>query len=182
VVGTICALREEKCLPVLLDAFAHIARPGRKLVIVGSGPMREQLEEQCRHLSLTSYCHFEPTTHAVASWLHSMDVFVLPSRTEGLSNALMEAMACGCAVVASEVGGNPELVRPGKTGLLFPSGDAPALAAALEKLAEHPELRATLAQAAVETSRQEFLPSVSTRRMEQIYAGCLDTISGSTAL
>src|SRR5204863_9056036 len=81
----------------------------------------------------------------VPEWLSSIDIFVLPSRTEAFSNSLMEAMACGCCAVASDVGGNPELVKPGETGLLFKPQDPDDLAAQLQTLIENPDLRRDLA-------------------------------------
>jgi glycosyltransferase involved in cell wall biosynthesis len=169
VVGVVCGLRPEKRLDLLLDAFARIAAPRRKLVLVGSGTEALALAEQVERLGLGPYCHFEPTTSAVAEWLHSMDVFVLPSRTEGLSNSLMEAMACGCAVIASDAGGNPELVSDGSTGLLFPSGDAEALAVGLARLAENAALRSELGARAAALIRERFSLADAARRMAEIY-------------
>ena len=169
VVGVVCGLRPEKRLDLLIDAFAKIAAPGRKLVFVGSGTERQVLVDQCERLGLTPHCYFEPTTSAVAEWIHSMDVFVLPSRTEGLSNSLMEAMACGRAVIASDAGGNPELVTDGSTGLLFPSGNADALAAALSRLVENVELRSELGARAAGLIREKFSLAHAARRMAAIY-------------
>lgn len=169
VIGTVCVLRSEKGLDLLLEAFAKVARPGRKLVIAGSGPILSDLERQRTQLSLGTDCHFEPATSQVASWLHSMDVFVLPSRSEALSNSLMEAMACGCAVVASDTGGNPELVTHNVNGLLFPRGDGIALASTLDSLAKDPALRARLGQKAAATIQQHFTAAASAARMAEIY-------------
>jgi len=174
VVGVVCGLRPEKRLDLLIDAFAKIAAPGRKLVFVGSGTERQVLVDQCERLGLTPHCYFEPTTSAVAEWIHSMDVFVLPSRTEGLSNSLMEAMACGRAVIASDAGGNPELVTDGSTGLLFPSGNADALAAALSRLVENVELRSELGARAAELIREKFSLAHAARRMAAIYLARLE--------
>ena len=169
VVGTVCVLRPEKRLDLLLDAFAKIAAPGRKLAIVGSGPLLASLEAQRQRLALHSACHFEPATSAVADWLHSIDIFVLPSRSEALSNSLMEAMACGCAVVASDVGGNPELVSDRINGLVFPNGDVNALATALDLLAKDPAMRKRLGGSAAETIAQKFTVAASAERMAEIY-------------
>ena len=98
-----------------------------------------------------------------------MDVFVLPSLTEGLSNSLMEAMACGCCAIASNVGGNPELVTDGITGLLFPSQDRDALIVCLAAATASAGLRRTLAAAAVERMRAEFSLRRSAERMQQMY-------------
>lgn len=169
VAGVVCGLRAEKRLDLLLQAFARIAAPGRKLVIVGSGPLRGEIEALSSRLSLQPYCHFEPATSAVTDWLRAIDVFVLPSRSEALSNSLMEAMACGCAVIASDIGGNPELVSHDSTGLLFPSGDVEALAAALTRLAEDPCLRASLGARAASFIRERFTLAHAVQRMAAIY-------------
>jgi glycosyltransferase involved in cell wall biosynthesis len=178
VIGVICALRPEKDLPTLMDAFARVRglRPGLKLVIVGSGPVLPELEELRRRLNLAECCHLEPATADVAGWLHKIDIFVLPSRSEALSNSLMEAMACQCAVVASRVGGNPELVDDDGTGLLFPPGDAGALAACLKRLIEHDATRARLAEAGAIFMRN-FSLEAATRRIEEIYGAVTGSLS-----
>jgi len=178
VIGVACALRPEKGLPALLEAFAQVHRryPSR-LLIVGSGPAGPSLEAQARQLQLGAACHFEPAAEAVAPWLRAIDIFVLPSLSEALSNALMEAMACGCCAVASDAGGNPELVAEGHTGRLFPSGDSAALAAVLESLAQDPALRQRLAAAGARFIREGFAREDAARRMGQVYARCLGSAS-----
>jgi glycosyltransferase involved in cell wall biosynthesis len=142
VIGTVCALRPEKGLHILMEAFRKVkaTRRGVKLVIVGSGPMLADLEA-----GGDADCHFQPAERNVAPWLRAMDIFVLPSLSEALSNSLMEAMGCGCCPVASDTGGNPELVTDGETGLLFPVADAEALAARLALLLDQPAYRRRLA-------------------------------------
>jgi glycosyltransferase involved in cell wall biosynthesis len=176
VIGVVCALRPEKGLPTLLQAFAKVVsgpssalRSGLRLVVVGSGPMLETLQALKIELGLQNKCHFEPSTSDVAGWLRAIDIFVLPSLSEALSNALMEAMACGCAVVASEVGGNPELVSDGTTGLLFRAGNAVELADRLERLIVDENLRTRVGVVASESVRQRFSIEASVRRMEEIY-------------
>jgi len=175
VIGVVCALRPEKDLATLVEAFARVRRSqaGLKLVLVGSGPARQELMERCAQLGIREDCHFEPATADVLPWLHAIDIFVLPSRSEALSNALMEAMACGCAVAASEVGGNPELVEHGRTGLLFPAGDAAGLAACLERLAGDDELREGLGEAGAAFIRERFPLAAAAQRMGEIYEGLL---------
>jgi glycosyltransferase involved in cell wall biosynthesis len=171
VIGAVCALRAEKDLPTLVEAFARVRglRPGLRLVIVGSGLELPVLEERRRELGLEDCFHLEPATADVAGWLHAIDIFVLPSRSEALSNSLMEAMACQCAVVASRVGGNTELVDDDGTGLLFPPGDAGALAACLKRLIEQDATRARLAESAAAFMRN-FSLEAATRRIEEIYS------------
>jgi glycosyltransferase involved in cell wall biosynthesis len=170
VIGSVGLMRPEKCFSLLLDAFASILalHPGLKLLLVGGGPERARLERQAAGLGIRDACVFEPACADVACWLSSIDIFVLPSRTEALSNSLLEAMACGCCPVASQVGGNPELVVDGETGLLFESGDAPGLARRLETLIANCDLRHRLAEnAAISAAR--FCSVASVRRTEELY-------------
>jgi glycosyltransferase involved in cell wall biosynthesis len=168
-------LRVEKGLDTLLEAFARVKnlRPALRLVLVGSGVMLAGLQALARSLGIAEQCSFEPATKDVTQWLGAIDIFVLPSRSEALSNALMEAMACGCAVVASRVGGNPELVLDGETGLLFEKSDAAGLAARLRLLIEDEPLRRRLASAGSRMIREKFSLQSSARRMEQIYESFL---------
>ena len=115
----------------------------------------------------------------VPEWLHSMDVFVLPSRSESFSNSLMEAMACGRCVVASAVGGNPELVTDGVNGLLFPSEDVPALERCLRSLVEEdPRLRHSLSAAAAAHIQRSFSMEASIAGISELYATLLDAGAG----
>ena len=175
VIGAIGALRPEKSLETLLEAFGRVkGKVDARLVIVGAGPSLAGLEELARKLALGDACGFEPATADVPARLRSIDIFVLPSLSEALSNSLMEAMACGCAVVATRVGGNPELVHDGENGLLFPPGDMEGLTACLELLLGDPPLRARLAAAAAERMRNEFSIESAAARMEQIYNAVLE--------
>jgi glycosyltransferase involved in cell wall biosynthesis len=140
-----------------------------KLAIVGDGPMLESLQAESRALAIQADCVFALSTNQVTDWLRAIHIFVLPSRSEALSNALMEAMACGCPVVASSVGGNPELVRNAETGLLFESGDAAGLAHALQTLIENDALRRRLAEAGSNFVRERFSIRASAQRMGEIY-------------
>jgi glycosyltransferase involved in cell wall biosynthesis len=101
--------------------------------------------------------------------MSAIDVFVLPSLSEGLSNALMEAMACGSCVIASNVGGNPELITDGVTGLLFPSQDRDALIERLHATLADADLRRSLGAAAAGHMRAEFSLGRSAERMQGIY-------------
>jgi L-malate glycosyltransferase len=180
VIGTIGVLRPEKSLETLLQAFGRLKRGidarlrDARLLIVGGGSSLAGLEDLARKLDLGTECTFEPATKDVPARLRSIDIFVLPSISEALSNALMEAMACGCCAVASEAGGNPELVRNRENGLLFPPGDSEALAACLEVLLGDPALRARLAAAGAERMRKEFSIESAVARMEEIYNAVLE--------
>jgi len=173
--GVVCALRPEKGLDTLLDAFAEVRGlvPGMKLAIVGSGPCLADLQDRARALGVLPDCVFEPATPRVADWLHAIDIFVLPSLSEALSNSLMEAMACGCCVAASSVGGNPELVTHGETGMLFNPRDAAGLAEVLRLLVRDPALRGALANNASGLMRSSFSIEAAARRMGGIYSSLL---------
>jgi L-malate glycosyltransferase len=180
VAGVVCALRPEKDLGTLLRGFAQVrrGRPGVKLVIVGSGPERPKVESLARELGLGDACVLEPATDRVADWLRAIDIFVLPSLSEALSNSLMEAMACGCCVIASRAGGNPELVSHGETGLLFDPGDATGLTAALGELFQNDAARVRMAHAASRRIRENFSLEASARSMGAIYRALFDEPSG----
>jgi len=175
VIGVVCGLRPEKDLATLLAAFARVrgSVPDMRLAIVGSGPCLAGLEEQARVLEIAPQCVFEPATPHVAEWLRAIDIFVLPSLSEALSNALMEAMSCGCCVVASRAGGNPELVSHGESGMLFEARDEAGLAAILRELACDPALRSALASRAVHKIQQQFTLAAAARRLGEIYAALL---------
>ncbi len=171
VVGTVCVLRPEKGLDVLVEAFARLrhAFPDMVLLVVGDGPVRESLLRQAVQLGLGESFRLLPAQSEVAGLLRAIDIFVLPSRSEALSNALMEAMACGCAAVATRVGGNPELVADGKTGLLVAPGDAGELVSALRFLVENEPARARLAESAATFVRSRFSAEASAQRLGEIY-------------
>jgi glycosyltransferase involved in cell wall biosynthesis len=137
---------------------------------VGSGPCWSDVEARARELGILTDCVFQPATLNVAQWLEAIDIFVLPSFSEALSNSLMEAMACGCAVVATRVGGNPELVVHGETGMLFDVRDTTGLAGHLRHLSSLPDLRALLAANAARFIRQRFSLETSAKRMGEIYS------------
>ena len=175
VIGVVCALRPEKGLLTLVDAFAQVrdASPGLKLLIVGDGPMLPALEERVDAHALGAQCVFQPGVADVREWLREIDIFVLPSLSEALSNSLLEAMASGCTVVASRVGGNPELVLDGKTGLLFAPGDTEDLARQLRSLIGSGLLRKQLSENSLSFVREHFNKDASVRRTQELYRSLL---------
>jgi glycosyltransferase involved in cell wall biosynthesis len=172
-VGVVCALRPEKGLGTLLEGFARARGAGMRLLMVGSGPELDGLRGLAGRLGIAEACRFEPASGRVAEWLRRIDIFVLPSLSEALSNSLMEAMACGCAAVASRVGGNPELVEEGVTGLTFAAGDAEGLADALRRMTVNAEWRRGMAAEGARRMRERFSCEASARRMGEIYASFL---------
>jgi L-malate glycosyltransferase len=147
VIGAVCVLRVEKNLELLQEAFARVAPlvPNSKLLLVGSGPERARLQANSCRLGILNDCVFVPAVPAVAPFLRAIDIFVSCSVSEAFSNSLLEAMACGCCVVGSRVGGTPELIADGQRGLLFESGNVDELTAKLTMLIKDASLRKRLA-------------------------------------
>jgi glycosyltransferase involved in cell wall biosynthesis len=173
VVGVVCVLRPEKRLSILIQAFARLSRTNAKLVIVGSGPEEAGLKALVGELGVGESCHFEPATSDVAGWLNQIDIFVLPSRTEAFSNSLMEAMACSCGVIATRVGGNPELIDDGENGLLFEVDNVDELARQLDAMLADPAYSQRLGAAAAAKMASHFTYSQTAATMRQIYDSVL---------
>lgn len=175
VVGCVCGIRVEKDLPTLMRAVALLQAeiPGLRLVLVGSGPAEPEIHALRAQLALENICLLVPQESRIQSWLAGIDIFVLPSTSEALSNALLEAMSSECAAVASDVGGNPEIIDSGVNGLLFPAGDVEALARALRLLAADPAQRLALASAGRESVAARFSPDTAARKLTDLYQNLL---------
>lgn len=146
----VAKLRPEKGHDVLLDAFAAVRRnvPDARLVLVGEGELQDALEARAKSLGVHGAVHFAGMVEDVWPHLAAADVFALASESEAYGIAIAEAMAAGLPVVASRVGGIPELVVPGASGELFDPGDRDALAAHLTRLLTEPDLRARMSDEA----------------------------------
>lgn len=141
VAGTLAHLSPEKGLRYLIEAAAMIpdVRSRMRFIIVGDGQCRQALEDQVREHQLQDCFTFTGFQDRPGQYLASFDMFVLPSLSEGLSSSILSAMATALPVVATNVGGIPELIRHGENGLLVPPADPVALAEAVQYLADHPE-------------------------------------------
>ena len=170
VVGTAAILEHRKGVDVLLEACARIAAPLR-IEIYGDGSLRGALEEQARTLGVDA--RFHGRVGDVRTRLESLDVFVLPSRDENLPMALLEAMAAAVPPVATRVGGVPELVVDGESGLLVAVDDVAGLAEAIQSLAADPARRARLARQAAQRVEAEFEAGALGRQMVTLYADAL---------
>ena len=158
VVGTLGRLVPIKDQLGLIEAFARLAKsvPDARLEIVGDGPLRDKLRARAESLGVAKRVVLPGGTNRPEDVYERFDVFALPSLNEGISNTILEAMASGLPIVASEVGGNPELVRPEVNGMLVPSQDAAALAAALVRYAEDPLRRESQGASSRERAVAEF--------------------------
>jgi glycosyltransferase involved in cell wall biosynthesis len=181
VVGTIAILRPQKALHVLVDAFAHLARslPNAHLVIAGPspGPVRGELEEQARAIGLEERIHFLGQRDDVEAVWRAFDVGAMSSDFEGTPLAAIECMTCGVPLVATAVGGLPDIIEHGRDGVLVAPGDPPALAAALEALLRDPERRARLGAAGCARA-QAFTIERIAARFAQLYRRLLDDGDG----
>jgi glycosyltransferase involved in cell wall biosynthesis len=165
-------LSAQKSLPFMLEVFASAYVENRKLhlLIVGDGPERGSLEALAESLGINQSVSFEGNQIDVRPYLSAADIFVLPSVSEGISNALLEAMSAGLTCLATPVGGNSEVLAHGICGLILPVGDLSAWSRALVEISLSPELRMQFGKAALEHVRREYDFSVVGERMVGLYA------------
>jgi L-malate glycosyltransferase len=164
-----------KNYPGLLHAAARLVPkfPALEFLLVGDGPLRPGLEKMARNLGLEHKVRFLGDRRDVPAVLASLDVSVLPSFSESLSNSVLESMAAGLPVVATRVGGNIELVRNGETGYLVPPNDEIGLADALESLLSDGCLRREWGRRAKEIAQAEFSLARMTEEYQKLYAALL---------
>ncbi len=170
-------LQSQKGVETLLRAWKDVqpSHPSAHLLLVGQGPERAKLEKLAADLELDAAIHFLGQLEPVLPYLRASDVFVLPSFFEGLSNALLEAMACGLPVVTTNIGGTAEVIRPTVDGLLVEPGDAPALAASLRQVLGD----TTLAQRLGAEARRRVEDDYTAERSLARYAALYARLSGS---
>jgi glycosyltransferase involved in cell wall biosynthesis len=171
IVLTAGRLSPDKGLNVLIDAIpAALARvPDARWIICGDGPQRAELEQQVRTAGLTGVVAFAGFRDDLDYWMPNADLFVLPSFTEGLPNVLLEAHAAGVPVVATAVGGTPELVVHGETGLLVHAGDDAALAESMATLLSDDDRRRSMGDAARTRVREHFTFDVQAREYLNLF-------------
>lgn len=160
-------LDEQKGHDVLFQAAVKI--PQARFALAGDGPLRGKLEAEVDRLGLAERVLFLGRRDDIPQLLAACDLFALPSLYEGSSLAVLEAMAARRAVVSSAIGGTAELIADGENGLLVPPGNAPALAAALQRLLADASLREELARKARDRAEAEFSRAAMGRRVEGIY-------------
>src|SRR2546427_486639 len=165
--------RPVKRVTDVVRVFAGVRRElPATLVLVGDGPERDAAEQEVDHLELRRDVRFLGKVDNVAEILRGSDLFLLPSETESFGLAALEAMACAVPVIATAVGGLPEVVVPGETGFLTPKGDVAAMIAhglrVLRDGALHARMRAAAARRALEFAADRIVP-----RYEQLYEDVL---------
>lgn len=170
-VGVVANLRPVKGLDVFLRAASLVSRAGYDAVfrVAGEGELRPGLEREAARLGLANRFELPGSVADVPGFLTGLDIAVLPSRAEGMSNAILEYMAAGKAVVATAVGAAPELIEDETHGLLVPPGDADRLAQAIGRLLSEPALAQRLGEAARCRAWERYCREAMVRRFEDFY-------------
>jgi glycosyltransferase involved in cell wall biosynthesis len=171
VVGIVARLSAVKDHPTLLRAVAMLRRELADVhcVLVGDGPERERLSELAGTLEISDAVHFAGQRQQLPNLHHLFDVSVLCSTSEASPNSVLEAMAAARPVVATAVGGTPDAVHDGVTGLLVPAGDSDRLAAALRLLHDDGARRAAYGAAGREVARADYGEEVVIAKVETLY-------------
>jgi glycosyltransferase involved in cell wall biosynthesis len=170
-VGRLVKEKNVACLMRAMAALPSVDRPW--IALAGGGPLREEIESMREMSGLTADVRLIGERSDATNLMKAADFLVLPSAYEGMSNVLMEAMSAGCPVVASDVGGNPELVEDEVTGLLFPNDDDAALALRLERLSSDAGLRARLSLHAGQRARMRYSVAQLAASTMAVYDRCL---------
>jgi sugar transferase (PEP-CTERM/EpsH1 system associated) len=170
-VGAVGRLHRQKGFADLLTAIAQVQEhiPTVRLLLVGDGELRDDLEIQAQLSGLSNVVTFTGTRSDVPEILAGLDMFVLPSLWEGMPNVILEAMSASLPVVATAVGGTPEVVVDGVTGLLVPPRDPDTLAQAITCLLRDPDLRRKMGRAGRERGEQHFSIKKTVQETEILY-------------
>jgi glycosyltransferase involved in cell wall biosynthesis len=157
-IGTVAVLSRQKGIAHLLEAAAQVAPrlPAAKFVVVGDGPLRESLAAQAAEAGLVGRVIFTGYRKDIPLLMDALDIYAQPSLWEGLPLVLLEALRAGKPIVATKVGGNPEVVEHERNGLLVEPGDAAALAGAIVRVATDEQFRAAVPGVNVAKFQRDF--------------------------
>jgi glycosyltransferase involved in cell wall biosynthesis len=175
VIGTVARLVWFKGLQTLISALPNVLATCQqtRLLIVGDGPLRQELEQQSRQLGIHERVFFLGEREDVSDLLTLLDVFVLPSVSEGMPITILEAMAAAKPIVATRVGGIPDTVSEGQTALLVEPKDANALAEAIIRLYQNHDLRISMGKAGRELVLSDFTSEKMVERTVHLYNSLL---------
>lgn len=173
-------LSPEKGIDVLIDALARLRAPQVRLALVGDGPERERLHARADRAGLAERVAFVGHVATPGDYLQAADIVVLPSRSEGIPNVALEAMALGRPLVATAVGGTPEIVVDGVSGILVRADDSECLAAALDHVLADSDLAARLADGAREHAALRLSAAARCSRLRALYAEFRPALAAST--
>jgi glycosyltransferase involved in cell wall biosynthesis len=177
VIGMVGRLDQAKGADILIRAAAVIRRqvPQLRVVLIGAGPAENEIKRLAREHAVSDIVHFAGYRRDARQLMHALDLLVLASRHEGQSLSMLEAMACGKAVVAANVGGIPGVLLDGVTGLLFPSEDVAALADSVVKLLAGPVKREAMGRAGRRRVETDFSQAEMLERTAALYSACRET-------
>lgn len=177
VIGIVGRLSPEKGHKLFLHALAEARRknPCLRALIVGDGQEKAALTEEAKQFEVEDVCLFTGHVGKPAPYYLAMDIQVMPSFTEGMPNAALEGMSVGLPLVATRVGGIPEVLVDGETGILIPPGDKKAFVDAILALAASPEQRKTMGRAGLERIQTFFSPDARANRILNLYREILAT-------
>lgn len=170
ILGTVGRLTEQKGYCYLIDAFGIVLkeRPELFLYLIGDGNLAQQLKDQCRKLGIEEKVCFTGLVNNVQKYYDEMDLFVSSSLWEGLPTVLMEAMASGVAIVATDIPGNNDLIAEGKSGWVAQPKDAESLAAAILKACDNPGLRRKFSLAGLEIVKKFSMTEIA-KQYSEVY-------------
>jgi L-malate glycosyltransferase len=172
-IACVARLEEQKGHRYLLDALTNLRDISPRLFLIGEGRLTGDLQAQAARLGVADTVSFLGTRHDIAELLTAMDVYVAPSLWEGLSVALLEAMAAGLPVVATDVGGARKVLGHDEYGLLVPPGDSAALAERIRSLALDSARRAALGRRARQRAQDEFSLDAMIRQLTTLYRAAI---------
>jgi glycosyltransferase involved in cell wall biosynthesis len=178
IVGAVGSLYPVKGHLDLIRATPEILKhhPMMHVIILGRGPLRDALEAEADALGIRDRIHLLGHRDDVNDWLGAMDVFTMPSRSEGLPLSLLEAMAAGVPPVATEVGGMVEVVRDGESGFLIPPGSVPALADRVSFVLGNASLAAKMGAAARDRIRDRFTVNRMAAEYRDVYRRAVESV------
>jgi len=175
VIGAVGSLRPVKGYEYLLNAVLPVTQSfsNIKFIIVGDGRSRPFLEKLADDLKIRDYVSFLGYRDDIAALIRVMDIVVVPSLSEGISNVILEAMAASKPVIATRVGGNPEVVTEDGTAFLIPPKDPASIAHAIITLLKDENTREEMGKAAFDRVRKLFAQEIATRKYEELYSSML---------
>lgn len=179
VMGTVGRMQTVKAQPLLARAFVQMLREQpalrerARLVLVGDGALRAECESVLREGDALALAWLPGERSDVPDVMRGLDCFVLPSLAEGISNTILEAMSCALPVIATDVGGNADLVQHGTSGDIVPAGDVPALTQAMLRVAADPARAAAAGRAGRQIVEARFSLAAMVAAYEQVYDGLL---------
>jgi glycosyltransferase involved in cell wall biosynthesis len=176
-IGTVAVMRRQKRLDLWLEALRTLVDEGLPVfgVIVGDGPLRKEIESRAAELGLSDCVRFPGLQHEIAPWLAAMDLFLISSEFEGLPLALLEAMATSLPVVATAVGGIPEVIEDGRSGVLVPTLDPRSLAEGVRELLASSARRDEMGREARRRVEAAFSVERMAEELESVYRETLES-------